>query len=768
MTVRLLKPHNGQNAGTLYFGADESALRAVGIADDYIESAANYVPSGAQAFRALAATFSTSAPAGSFVTALSNPFAGQGRGFTTYATQGVVPAQLALSASGRSLVIGANAGVNGTIYPITLVATSGDGLLTSQPVTLNLKAVDRLTVPQPGVPGVTPTPSPTPTPGDTTAPTLSNATGTQTGQTTATVGVTTNEGNGSLYWYLSTSNTPPTVANLKNGSGSVLSGIQSVSATGAQTVNITGLTAATQYYTHWLHRDAALNDSAILTGPGFVTAAASGSAMRTITANMIGQAADSGDSVTGEAHAFRWGYPIGSGDVSETNINLHGWYSNNGAQTNVPELTIPILYAIYNGVAVRCTQNGSNTIVVPSGANFLYIDKLLPSQFGATKFTLETLILLKGWVKSPDGTANGTRVPTSQTVQVANDTTNNEAFWFNPTSPLGLPTNFDSAGVFTFTKYTPVSLTSSGTVATVQVNGTDPLPVVGQLVTISGASPNAYNLTKRVTAVDGTARTFTYALNAATTSPATTAGTYENGKFARASGYRPNIFGKFVSGDPETWIIGGDSIDQGINGSTSTAGPWGIGRNAMSLRDASGNTGYKAYMSLAVGGSSVEQFTGSNTLTHPYMALGRYAMGAHLTNSFGIPGTGRTGAAMLSEMQPWWAKLKEMGVEKILALGAQTRGTSPNNWTTEPEQTINPGWQAGGNVEQYYALLPAEISAGRITAFLNFQSWRGTDPNKWKVTGANNYATSDSTHPSNAIHVLEAAEIRTAKAAMGI
>jgi hypothetical protein len=152
MPVRLRKPYNGQNAGTVYVGTDEAVLRAIGIADDYYELAVNYVSAGAQAFRAFASTFSTVSPAGSFVSTLSNPFAGQGRGFTTYATQGTVPPQLALSPTGRSLVIGATPGVDGTIYSITLVATSGDGLLTSQPVTLNFKAVAQISTGTPTPP----------------------------------------------------------------------------------------------------------------------------------------------------------------------------------------------------------------------------------------------------------------------------------------------------------------------------------------------------------------------------------------------------------------------------------------------------------------------------------------------------------------------------------------------------------------------------------------------------------------------------------------
>ena len=113
---------------------------------------------------------------------------------------------------------------------------------------------------------------------DTTAPTLSSATGAKTGQTTGTGGVTTNEANGTLYAFCSNSATPPSAANLKTGTGAAYSTSVAVSSTGAKSFSATGLSAATTYYWHFLHRDAAGNDSTIATSAGFTTdAAAAGS-----------------------------------------------------------------------------------------------------------------------------------------------------------------------------------------------------------------------------------------------------------------------------------------------------------------------------------------------------------------------------------------------------------------------------------------------------------------------------------------------------------
>lgn len=103
--------------------------------------------------------------------------------------------------------------------------------------------------------------------GDTTAPTLTSPTSTQTGSTTASGTVSTDEGNGTLY-YLASTNATETVGTVKAASS------QAVSATGSQSVSFTGLTASTTYYAHYVHTDAATNDSTVANSASFTTAAA--------------------------------------------------------------------------------------------------------------------------------------------------------------------------------------------------------------------------------------------------------------------------------------------------------------------------------------------------------------------------------------------------------------------------------------------------------------------------------------------------------------
>jgi hypothetical protein len=111
---------------------------------------------------------------------------------------------------------------------------------------------------------------------DTTAPVLTSATASVTGQTTATVGCTTDEGDGTLYVSVTTSATQPTSAQIRagqdhTGAAAVYASSQAISSTGAKTFSATGLTAATSYYAHHIHRDAAGNDSNRLTTSQFTT-----------------------------------------------------------------------------------------------------------------------------------------------------------------------------------------------------------------------------------------------------------------------------------------------------------------------------------------------------------------------------------------------------------------------------------------------------------------------------------------------------------------
>jgi hypothetical protein len=106
---------------------------------------------------------------------------------------------------------------------------------------------------------------------DTTPPVLSGPYDDALSTTTGAGGVSSNEIGGTIYFYLNNSATPPSAANLKACVGGAYCENRSVDIVGTHTYNATGLTEGTAYYSHFLHRDAAGNDSAIATADGFTT-----------------------------------------------------------------------------------------------------------------------------------------------------------------------------------------------------------------------------------------------------------------------------------------------------------------------------------------------------------------------------------------------------------------------------------------------------------------------------------------------------------------
>lgn len=96
------------------------------------------------------------------------------------------------------------------------------------------------------------------------APVLSSPTASATGPTTATGSVQTTVASGTLYWLVN-SNATATAAEVK------ASASKAVTSAGLQNVSITGLTAGTQYYVHYLH--SATGDSAVVRSAQFSTTA---------------------------------------------------------------------------------------------------------------------------------------------------------------------------------------------------------------------------------------------------------------------------------------------------------------------------------------------------------------------------------------------------------------------------------------------------------------------------------------------------------------
>ena len=107
------------------------------------------------------------------------------------------------------------------------------------------------------------------------APTLTLPTETNITANTATVGCTTDTAAGTLYWFVSTSATAPTAANLKNGTGAYNSQFGNIASPGigTETFSVTGLAQSGTYYTYFVHTNG-VGDSNILESGSWLTQSA--------------------------------------------------------------------------------------------------------------------------------------------------------------------------------------------------------------------------------------------------------------------------------------------------------------------------------------------------------------------------------------------------------------------------------------------------------------------------------------------------------------
>lgn len=108
-------------------------------------------------------------------------------------------------------------------------------------------------------------------------PTLTSPTGNKTGTTTASGTVTTTETGGTLY-YRATTNASESAATVKAGSSITVDALN-------ESVSLTGLTAATTYYLHYLHTGAN-GDSAVVSSGTFTTDAATDSTPPTMNGSI--------------------------------------------------------------------------------------------------------------------------------------------------------------------------------------------------------------------------------------------------------------------------------------------------------------------------------------------------------------------------------------------------------------------------------------------------------------------------------------------------
>lgn len=159
-------------------------------------------------------------------------------------------------------------------------------------------------------------------PTDIVAPTLSAPVGTSTGTTTATVGATTNEGNGKLYYVVTTSSSQPHTSQIKlglttTGTPAPKFGSIAVSSTGAKTANLTSMAAGT-YYAHLYHEDSSGNRSNTVSSSSFVIAGASAAHWDTANSVNLADIAFTNTNLTAERTNFNSFHTLVLADVGKT------------------------------------------------------------------------------------------------------------------------------------------------------------------------------------------------------------------------------------------------------------------------------------------------------------------------------------------------------------------------------------------------------------------------------------------------------------------
>lgn len=237
--------------------------------------------------------------------------------------------------------------------------------------------------------------------------------------------------------------------------------------------------------------------------------------------------------------------------------------------------------------------------------------------------------------------------------------------------------------------------------------------------------------------------------------------------------YVPIVLGSFVTGDPKTFTLTGDSLFQGLNDTyTSTLSAGGAQR---ALWDADNVSNPIAGIKMALGGSTAAWWNSAGgILLKQYLAYTKYLVEEFGCNEYlTSPGTSvATAMAKSAVIWGYWTGLGFPAASIIKPKFTPRCGTTDSFTTVANEVFLNAAWSSGGNARAFNAEIDNQYALGNIGAVMPLTSVRagsteGTDNfYKWAVTGVANAPTVDGTHPSTSYYQLEATEYRTQYAAL--
>jgi hypothetical protein len=207
--------------------------------------------------------------------------------------------------------------------------------------------------------------------------------------------------------------------------------------------------------------------------------------------------------------------------------------------------------------------------------------------------------------------------------------------------------------------------------------------------------------------------------------------------------YQPILLGRFVSGDPATFAIAGDSKTRGT-GDTYTAVN-AVGMSRVLYPVATSATGVYGGCNFGCpSGIAADWAGGTPSLLTAYLKYAKYGIEAYGTNS---PSTSATPCAAIH------TQMRTAGIAHIIRPSLTPRATSSDSWATEANQTIDAQWGPGNAADTFEIAMKALV-ASDLTYF-DTSGVRGTNIWKWIVTGAANYATADGLHETAAGYELK-------------
>lgn len=225
--------------------------------------------------------------------------------------------------------------------------------------------------------------------------------------------------------------------------------------------------------------------------------------------------------------------------------------------------------------------------------------------------------------------------------------------------------------------------------------------------------------------------------------------------------WTPIVLGKFVAGDPNTWIGAGDSILSGVGDDGDGAGT-GFFSRALFLASLAG-------LNCSRPGGYAWAWQDAPALA----ALAKYANGVveeygtnHFDNTANIPSSSVQYAVGLS--RNIWDTCKSSASQapgskpfKVIRTKLLPRTNTPTGTGVEDQVVYGPKWDAGGNTDEFNASIEVDPL---VDVFLSLDaiSRASTTPGsanyyKWKQ---GSITATDGTHPNKQTHIDVAALLR--------